>query len=619
VKMESVTLESISARVSSGGTPSRKHAEYFSNDTTGHLWVKSKELLDRVIEDTEERISDDGLLNSSAKYFPVHTVLIAMYGANVGQLGWLRQPATVNQAICGLIIDEHKADWRYVFYSLLLNRGDLTVQAQGAAQQNLNQNLIRKFAISLPPLPVQQRIAAILSTYDELIENSQRRIKILESMARTLYREWFVHFRFPGHENHLRVASPLGEIPQGWEAIPFERLLASMTGGDWGSEQPADRNTAEVGIVRGTDFDEVAYGRRLRVPVRYIKPSSLITRGLKAGDVIIENSINAKSRCVGTTLLVDSHVLNRLGRDAIAASFCKVFRLLDPRLAPLVHLHVRHLREDARMEYYQNVAANGIANFQAKKFAKEEKLVLPIDETKRAKLIEPFASLFHSVGILASQLSNLRRTRDLLLPRLLSGQITLDIAEEDVRSQNVASSAIDQARTRPNTSIKAEAAKPDAAPETRGASRPIGAIERDEVLCTIRKVFSDGAERDRDTALRDIANALGYQRLGTRIREGLSADFMTAVRRGIVVNEGGAYRLGFRSFADCPRDTLKEAFESAVGRAWVTREDAIRAFSRWAGFGRVGKVIDQTARSLINGLIREERVESDGPELIRRT
>jgi hypothetical protein len=143
-------------------------------------------------------------------------------------------------------------------------------------------------------------------------------------------------------------------------------------------------------------------------------------------------------------------------------------------------------------------------------------------------------------------------------------------------------------------------------------------IEREEVLCTIRKVFSDSTERDRDTALRDIAYALGYQRLGPRIREELSADFMAAVRRGIVVNEGGAYRLGFRSFADCPRDTLKEAFESAIGRAWITREDAIRAFARWEGFARVGEVIDQTARSLINGLIREGRVETDGPDLIRR-
>src|SRR5207247_5453694 len=129
----------------------------------------------------------------------------------------------------------------------------------------------------------------------------------------------------------------------------------------------------------------------------------------------------AKSRCIGTTLLVDSRVLTRIGRDAVAASFCKVFRLHDPRLAPLVHLHFRRLRENARMEYYQNVAANGIGNFQAQKFAKEEHLILPKDESLRSELIAKIAPLFERIGVLSSQLSNLRRTRDLLLPRLLSG------------------------------------------------------------------------------------------------------------------------------------------------------------------------------------------------------
>ena len=316
---------------------------------------------------------------------------------------------------------------RFLYYWLVspLGKAQLQKCTIGVAQPALTIVRLKGMEIELPPLPVQWRIAGILSAYDELMENSQRRIRILEAMARALYREWFVHFRFPGHEKLPRVASPLGDIPKGWEAIPFEKLLASMTGGDWGSERPDDGDTAEVGIVRGTDFDEVAYGGQLRVPVRYIKPSSLKSRGLRAGDVIIENSINAKSRCIGTTLLVDSQVLNRLGRDAVAASFCKVFRPHDPRLAPLVHLHVRHLREDARMEYYQNVAANGIGNFQAQKFAKEEHLVLPSDEGLRAKLIEGMAAMFQSIGLLASRLSILRRTRDLLLPRLLSGDVDL--------------------------------------------------------------------------------------------------------------------------------------------------------------------------------------------------
>ena len=89
---------------------------------------------------------------------------------------------------------------------------------------DLNQGLIRRFRLALPSLPVQRRIADILSAYDELMENSRRRIQLLEAMARALYREWFVHFRFPGHEK-LRKAPSLGEIPQGWEMKTVESRL----------------------------------------------------------------------------------------------------------------------------------------------------------------------------------------------------------------------------------------------------------------------------------------------------------------------------------------------------------------------------------------------------------
>lgn len=355
-------------------------------------------------------------------------VLFCLRGS-IGKIAYVKD-SEVGAIASSLVIVRatERIDSRYLFFGLSSQAGQQAATGlnNGAAQPNLSVGELQKIPLPLPPLPIQRRIAGILSAYDELIENSQRRIRILESMARALYREWFVHFRFPGHESVPRVPSPLGEIPQGWEVISFERLLASMTGGDWGSEQPDGRDTEAVVVVRGTDFDEVAYGGQLRAPVRYIKPSSLDSRGLRIGDVIIENSINAKSRSVGTTLLVDKCVLNRIGQEAIAASFCKVFRPHDQRLAPLIHLHARHLREDARMEYYQNVAANGIANFQTKKFAKEECLVLPSDETARMKLIKPISKIFGNVAVLASQLANLRRTRDLLLPRLLSGQIDVE-------------------------------------------------------------------------------------------------------------------------------------------------------------------------------------------------
>jgi type I restriction enzyme S subunit len=244
--MNLIPISDLCSRISSGGTPSRKRDEFFSPaNNRGHLWVKSKELLDSPIATSEETITDEGLKKSAAKYFPAHTVLVAMYGANVGQLGWLANPATVNQAICGLVADETKADWRYLFYALLQERAKLITKAQGAAQQNLNQDAIRNFELPVPNLPTQRKIADILSAYDDLIENNLRRIKILEQMAQSLYREWFVHFRFPGHESATFKDSELGRIPEGWEVGRLEDVLVLQRGFDLAKDK---REVGEIPI-----------------------------------------------------------------------------------------------------------------------------------------------------------------------------------------------------------------------------------------------------------------------------------------------------------------------------------------------------------------------------------
>ena len=100
----------------------------------------------------------------------------------------------------------------------------------------------------IPPLTVQRRIAGILSAYDELIENSQRRIRILETMGRTLYREWFVHFRFPGSEKLKRIASALGDIPQGWELKPLG-VIAAITMGLSPRETPTTKRKTACALT----------------------------------------------------------------------------------------------------------------------------------------------------------------------------------------------------------------------------------------------------------------------------------------------------------------------------------------------------------------------------------
>lgn len=405
--MALVSLESICNRISSGGTPSRKNDAYFTNATSGHLWVKSKELLDCAIDNTEERITDDGLNNSSAKYYPVHTVLVAMYGANVGQLGWLRNPATANQAICGLVIDEKKADWRFVFYSLLLNRVDLTIQAQGAAQQNLNQDLIRQFLIDLPSLSMQRSVASILSAYDEQIENSQRRIKILESMARAIYREWFVNFRFSGHESIPRVQSTLGEIPQGWDVKVIQDFGKVITG-----KTPSKANAANFGedvqFLKTPDMHGNMFILETNECLSTAGAASQANKTLPSGSICVS--------CIGT-----------IGVVSITTEECQTNQQINSIVlcSPAYREYLFLRLKDAR-QALENLGSNGatMSNVNKSKFEKLEIVSPPLDLlTRYHEAVKP---MFEQILMLSRQTQNLRRTRDLLLPRLLSGQINVE-------------------------------------------------------------------------------------------------------------------------------------------------------------------------------------------------
>lgn len=192
--------------------------------------MKSQELTDSRIRACLEHITEAGLQGSSAKLVPRGAVLMAMYGATVGKLGYLEIPAATNQAICALITDPDTTDSRFLYYAMMHSRGELVAHAQGAAQQNLSQATIRQFSLRVPGLSQQRQIGASLTAFDDLIENNRQRAEVLQEMARTIYREWFVHFRYPGHEGNIVVDSPLGVIPGGWEVRPFSETATFVNG-----------------------------------------------------------------------------------------------------------------------------------------------------------------------------------------------------------------------------------------------------------------------------------------------------------------------------------------------------------------------------------------------------
>lgn len=174
------------------------------------------------LKEYTQTYSEEGLAQS--KLWEPGTLCITI-AANIAESAILGIKGCFPDSIVGFIADPQKADVRFIKYYIDTLKLEMQSISRGTTQDNLSLDKLLTIDFNIPPIPLQHRIADILSTYDDLIENCQQRVKILEDMARNLYREWFVRFRFPGHEKVKMVSSPLGEIPEGWEVKKLGDVL----------------------------------------------------------------------------------------------------------------------------------------------------------------------------------------------------------------------------------------------------------------------------------------------------------------------------------------------------------------------------------------------------------
>ena len=291
--------------------------------------------------------------------------------------------------------------YAYLFRSALI-RHALSMFGGGTNISNLNQGILERLEVPLPAKPTQERIASILSAYDDLIDNNTRRIRVLEDMAQMLYREWFVNFRFPGHEKVRMVESDLGLIPEGW-AMKTLGELAHIT---MGQSPPSESyNTVGTGLPfhQGvTDF-----GARFPSDRTYC---TIENRLAEPQDILMSVRAPVGRLNISTEKIV------------IGRGLCAIRSELDSQAILFQQLR-EHFREEDTMGSGTIFKAVTKQDVYGIKFIRADAKVA-------ARLESWLRPLFRHVEVLSSKNINLRTTRDLLLPRLISGEIPIEAAAE---------------------------------------------------------------------------------------------------------------------------------------------------------------------------------------------
>lgn len=327
---------------------------------------------------------------------------------NVYRMPNLGRPVSLAMNLFLLRTDETRLNQTYAYYWLKANEPYVKSFACGAATATITKKAVRDLEIHLPNIAAQQRISGVLSAYDDLIENSQRRIKILESMARALYREWFVHFRIPA-EVLTKAAvspkkfftSPLGDIPQGW-----------------GVKKLGDLCNLTKDSYKDAEHSELPLLDLARMPSRSLAPSD-----------------------TGTPAeLTTSRIIFQKGDTLFGAIRCYLHKVVVMHYAGVTNTSVLVLRPKAQC--FRSLLAIVASDFDTIRWAETQStgtkmpvinwgvfqgMPSPVPSKALAQAFEEIAGpMLDEIGVLSTKIQNLRRTRDLLLPRLLSGQVNFE-------------------------------------------------------------------------------------------------------------------------------------------------------------------------------------------------
>lgn len=392
-------------------------------DEQGITVFNQKCIRKNVVNSSEARINNPEKRRvSPEKLLRQHDVLVNSTG--VGTLGRLAQIrnvpglSTVDSHITIVRPDLCVFDGSYFGYAMVWNEPLITAMGEGATGQTelSRTRLGEEIQVPVPPLSTQRKIASILSAYDDLIENNTRRIQILEEMAQAIYREWFVNFRFPGHEKAGMVESELGPIPEGWQVQQFSEV-ADLSRSGINPSRFDEETFAHFSIPA---FDES------KMPKREMGVTIRSNKHLVPDECVLLSKINPRI----------PRVWLPFPETDIRAITSTEFLVLIPKSRP-TSVYLFGLCHSA--EFLEAFAGRALGTSTSHQRVKPKDLQSMVLAIPSQSLIESYSQIARPILRLAHALrqknANLRHTRDLLLPKLISGEV--DVAELDFGPESI--------------------------------------------------------------------------------------------------------------------------------------------------------------------------------------
>jgi len=316
----------------------------------------------------------------------------------------------ISQSQMKLTVNQHLANRHFIFYYFSTDEAieKLKSYTSSSGVPHINLTVLRNFKIPLPPIHVQDSIVQLLSTYDDLIENNRRRIQLLEQAARLLYKEWFVHFRFPGHE-HVTITDG---VPEAWQPTSISKLATVYRGKSYKSSELRDEG--------GHDFVNLKciqrFGGFRSSGIKRFEGEHKEHHRVFSGDIVM----------AVTDMTRDAMIVAQAGRIPRAIGERAIYSMdlvkivPEPEIAPnWLYLLFRH----SEFSFVVREHATGTNVLHLKpKYIENWRAPLPPTTLRRtfAEVVDPILA---QVDLLESQNSALAKARDLLLPRLMTGEI----------------------------------------------------------------------------------------------------------------------------------------------------------------------------------------------------